>query len=190
MTSTQPPWEPPMAGSEAEHLAGALDRLRWTFRWKSDGLDRAGLATGIASSSLTLGGLLKHLAVVEDATFSWKLAGEAPVTWLAAPEGGAEQWQWTVTADDTPTSLYELWDQAVGRSRARWAQALSEGGLDQVAHISDDEGRHPSMRRLIFDLIEEYGRHAGHADLLREAVDGRVREDPPAHWHPSEMSSR
>lgn len=50
---------------------------------------------------------------------------------------------------------------------------------------ADDEGRHPSMRRLIFDLIGEYGRHMGHADLLREGVDGRVGEDPPADWRPT-----
>ena len=42
----------------------------------------------------------------------------------------------------------------------------------------------PSLRRLVCDLIEEYGRHTGHADLIREAVDGLVGEDPPARWHP------
>ena len=56
------PWEPPFSGTEAEHLLGALDRLRWTFRWKADGLDAGGLDTRIGASTLTLGGLLKHLA--------------------------------------------------------------------------------------------------------------------------------
>ena len=56
------PWEPPLAGTEAEHLVGALDRLRTTVRWKADDLDAAGLQTRIGASSLTLGGLLKHLA--------------------------------------------------------------------------------------------------------------------------------
>ena len=46
-----------------------------------------------------------------------------------------------------------------------------------------DDGQHASLRRLVFDLVEEYGRHTGHADLLREAVDGVVGEDPPAGWH-------
>ncbi|MEO7587718.1 MAG: DinB family protein [Arachnia sp.] len=184
MDTTDPPWEPPLAGSEAEHLAGALDRLRWTFRWKCDGLDRDALTATVGSSTLTLGGLLKHLAVCEDVTFSWKLAGEPPVAWLASPEGADEQWQMSVTAEDTPESLYAMWDEAVERSRDRFASSL-EKGLDQEAHLTFDDGQHVSMRRIVFDLVEEYGRHTGHADLLREAVDGRVGEDPPHGWRPT-----
>ncbi|HUC21458.1 MAG TPA: DUF664 domain-containing protein, partial [Streptosporangiaceae bacterium] len=56
--------------------------------------------------------------------------------------------------------------------------------LDQSVHWADPDGRHASLRRLVCDLIEEYGRHTGHADLIREAVDGRVGEDPPAGWRP------
>ena len=63
---TDTPWEPPLAGTEAEHLTGALDRLRITFRWKADDLDAAGLQARIGASELTLGGLLKHLALCED----------------------------------------------------------------------------------------------------------------------------
>jgi len=55
--------------------------------------------------------------------------------------------------------------------------------VDQLAHVSWPDGRHASLRRLVCDLIEEYGRHIGHADLLREAVDGVTGEDPPAGWH-------
>jgi Protein of unknown function (DUF664) len=78
MTNSDYPWEPPLAGTEAEHLAGALDRLRTTFRWKADDLDAAGLQTRIGASTLTVGGLLKHLAFVEDYTFTSKLRGEPP----------------------------------------------------------------------------------------------------------------
>jgi hypothetical protein len=46
------------------------------------------------------------------------------------------------------------------------------------------DGTNASVRRLVCDLIEEYGRHTGHADLIREVVDGRVGADPPAGWHP------
>ena len=62
---------------------------------------------------------------------------------------------------------------------------MADGGLDQLVHVSWPDGRHASLRRLVFDLIEEYGRHTGHADLLREAVDGLVGEDPPAGWQAS-----
>src|SRR5215472_9752808 len=73
MTDNDRPWEPPVAGTEAEHLLGALDRLRATFRWKTDGLDAAALRTRVGASALTLGGLLKHLAVVEDHMAATKL---------------------------------------------------------------------------------------------------------------------
>ena len=76
MSSDDHPWEPPLAGTEAEHLAGALDRLRATLRWKADDLDAAGLRLRIPTSTLTLGGLLKHLAAVEDYTFTTKLSGK------------------------------------------------------------------------------------------------------------------
>jgi hypothetical protein len=83
-----------------------------------------------------------------------------------------------------PAQLYALWDDAVARSRATLAAALADGGLDQPAHPSVPDGRHASLRRLVCDLIKEYGRHTGHADLHREAVDGRVGEDPPDGWRP------
>ena len=183
---TDTPWEPPFAGSEAEHLLGALDRLRATFRWKADGLDAAGLTTRLPSSSLTLGGLLKHLAAVEDLQLTWKLRGSAPsepfrsVDWEADPD-----WDFRSAADDPPAVLYRLWDDAVARSRAVLAEAVADGGLDQSASVTGPDGQHASLRRLVFDLVEEYGRHTGHADLLREAVDGRVGEDPPAGWVPT-----
>ncbi|QIS12876.1 DUF664 domain-containing protein [Nocardia arthritidis] len=64
--------------------------------------------------------------------------------------------------------------------RDRLPVGAAAGGLDQLVHLAWPDGRHISLRRLVCDLIEEYGRHTGHADLLREAVDGRVGEDPPA----------
>ncbi len=185
MTHTEPQWEPPRAGTEAEHLVGALGRLRATFRWKVDGLDKTGLNTRIGASSLTLGGLLKHLAAVEDFTFRTKLSGQSMKPYWNADEGGhLGEWLFTSAADNTPEELYALWDGAVQRSRSRLSATLSDGGLDQLVHLSDGEGRQASLRRLVCDLIEEYGRHTGHADLLREAVDGRVGEDPAPDWQP------
>jgi hypothetical protein len=185
MTDSDYPWEPPLAGTETEHLVGALDRLRTTFRWKAEGLDAAGLQTRVGASSLTLGGLLKHLAAVEDYTFTVKLRGE-PLgpPWDAAGWDGSHDWEFTSAAADSPGQLYALWDGAVERSRGRLDATLADGGLDQLVHVSSPDGRHASLRRLLCDLIEEYGRHTGHADLLREAVDGLVGEDPPAGWRP------
>jgi hypothetical protein len=191
MTSSDTPWEPPLAGTEAEQLIGALDRLRTTFRWKADDLDAAGLQTRIAASSLTLGGLLKHLAVNEDYMFTTKLRGE-PLgpPWDPTAWDSDDDWEFTSAADDTPEQLYALWDGAVERSRAGLDAALADGGLGQPVHISGPDGQHASLRRLVCDLVEEYGRHTGHADLLREAVDGLTGEDPPAGWRPKSGSSR
>ena len=184
MTKTVP-WEPPLASSELDHLVGALDRMRTTFRWKADGLDSAGLDQHIGVSALTLGGLLKHLAAVEDTTFSWKLAGQHPGEGIWHPETWGENDTEILSAvHDTPEQLYAAWDGAVARSRDRLAEALENDDLGQLGHDGDDDGNHASLRRLLFDLIEEYGRHTGHADLLREAVDGRVGEDPPLDWRP------
>jgi hypothetical protein len=181
-TDDTTPWEPPPAGTEVEHLLGALNRLRVTFRWKTAGLDAEGLNTRIPSSSMTLGGLLKHLACVEDVTFTVKLAGVAPgEPWQTVDWDEAPDWDFTSAAADSPEQLYALWDGAVRRSQARVNEALAAGGLDHEANVADG-GVHASLRRLMFDLVEEYGRHTGHADLLRETVDGRVGEDPPPGW--------
>jgi hypothetical protein len=184
MTSSDFPWEPPRAGTELEHLVGALDRLRTTFRWKADALDAAGLRARIGASALTLGGLLRHLAFVEDYIFTTKLTGQPVGEPWDFTEWDSEDWPITSAAADSPEQLYALWDDAVERSRARLATAVADGGLDQLVDVSFPDGLHPSLRRLVCDLVEEYGRHTGHADLLREAVDGLVGEDPPAGWRP------
>lgn len=188
MTDDDTPWEPLLAGTEIEHLVGALNRQRMTFRWKADGLDAAGLQARVGVSALTLGGLLKHLAGVEDHAFTTKLTGE-PVgaPWDAAD---GEDWEFGSAAADTPEQLYALWDGAVERSGARLGAVLATGGPEQLIHLSWPDGRHASLRRLLCDLIEEYARHTGHADLLREAVDGLTGEDPPAGWRPVSAAAR
>ncbi len=90
------------AGNEVEHLVGALDRLRATLRWKVDDLDVAGLQTRVGASSLTLGGLLKHLATQEDYAFATKSSG----TTMGAPRdaigwNGSNDWEFTRAGDHT-----------------------------------------------------------------------------------------
>ncbi len=67
----------------------------------------------------------------------------------------------------------------VDQSRRNVAQALANGDLDQSMMQKWPDGRAPSLRRTLVDLIEEYARHVGHADIIRESVDGLVGEDPP-----------
>ena len=174
------PWEPPFAGTEIEHLLGSLERLRATFAWKVRALDAAGLSYRFLSSSLSLGGLIKHLARAEDEIFTRKLGGEeVSEPWRSAPWSDDPEWDFNSAKQDSPEKLYALWTATINRSRASTARALSDGGLDHETSLIW-AGLNVTLRRLLFDLVEEYGRHTGHADLLREAVDGVVGEDPPS----------
>jgi uncharacterized damage-inducible protein DinB len=131
----------------------------------------------VAPSSMTLGGMLKHLAYVEDSWLSVRLHGQDrqppwdTVDWRADPD-----WDWHSAAHDTPEQLRELWQDAVDRSRVLVAEALADGGLDRLARRPWSDGRSPSLRWILLHLVEEYARHNGHADLLRESVDGRTGE--------------
>jgi hypothetical protein len=72
-----------------------------------------------------------------------------------------------------------LWQDAAGRSRSAVTEAIANGGLDRLADVGWPDRRARSLRRLLIDVIEEFARHVGHADLIRESVDGLVGEDPP-----------
>jgi hypothetical protein len=171
--------EPPIAGDEAAAILGELDRVRYYLAWKCGGLDAAELRVRLGPSAITLGGLLKHLARVEDAHFSRLLFDRPPgppwdaVDWDAHPE-----WEWESAAEDSPDELMALWEASVERSREWVAQALADGGLDHVGAFVSRSGESPNLRRILIDLIEEYARHVGHADLIREAIDGLIGEAP------------
>ena len=169
--------EPPLAADETTSVLAYLDYHRATFAWKCRGLDADGLKSRTAASTMTLGGMMKHLALVEDGWFSRSLFGRdySPpwdaVDWKADPD-----WEWRTAADDSPDQLRTLWEEAVARSRERVAEALADGGLDHLAVRSWPDGRRPSLRWIVLHMIEEYARHNGHAALLREAVDGEIGE--------------
>jgi hypothetical protein len=171
--------EPPLAGDETATLLGSLERQRATLAWKCRGLDAAGLNATVGRSSVTLGGLLKHLALIEDHTFSQKWLGVAMgPPWDLADWDADPDWEWHSAAADSPAELLSLWQQAVARSRSVVGAALAEHGLGQLSP-SVKWTQPPNLRRILIDLIEEYARHTGHADLIRESVDGLVGEDPP-----------
>jgi len=172
--------EPPANGTDVETMIGSLERQRATFAWKSGGLDAAGLDAKIGASSMTIGGLLKHLALVEETYFSHRLAGnDYGEPWTSA-DWSVPSWEWVSAADDTPEELYALWNRSVELSRSVLDAALAGGAdLDQPLSVAWPDGTRPSIRRMLADLIEEYARHVGHTDLLRESIDGLVGEDPP-----------
>jgi hypothetical protein len=177
-TPGQPPeWDRErfMHGDELDTAVITLERNRLTFAWKCADVDADGLRLRLGASTVTLGGLLKHLAWVEELYFQDHLAGR-PMT---APFDGLDlekdwdDWAWRLGAEDTPESLRTLWAETVHRSRDALAEALSHGGLEESTHAG------MSLRRLLADMIEEYARHTGHADLLREQVDGATGEGAP-----------
>jgi hypothetical protein len=167
----------PAAPTEVEALLAALHRNRRTFAWKTGGLDAESMRRTLGPSTVTLGGLVKHLALVEDHYFTHQLLGRRyPAVW--APMAEDDQWDWRSAADDSPEELRTLWLEAVARSQAATEEALADGGLDRSLAQSDWTET-PNLRRMLVDLIEEYARHTGHADLIRESIDGLVGEDAP-----------
>ncbi len=161
-------------------LLFAIERSRAQFALECGGLDAAGLRRPHPPSTMTLGALLKHLALVEDRYTADFLTGEwVGMPWRAADFEADPEWDWHSAGDDSPEDLYALWQGAVERSRAAWSAALADGGLDQPSKFTTPSGESPNLRRVQVDLHDEYARHVGHADLLRDAVDGLVGEDPP-----------
>ena len=172
--------DPPLTGTEAEILVAFLDYHRDTLRVKSEGLDAHQLHQRLAPSSLTLGGLVKHMAYVEDWWFNQVFADNAaPEPWASVDWNADGDWEFNSAAQDTPDQLRSLLDEAVAVSDRILHEALATNeGLDAVAQRASrrDPSRSISLRWIVVHMIEEYARHNGHADLLRESVDGQVGE--------------
>lgn len=169
-----------MAGDEPHTFLGSLERQRRTFAWKVAGLDAEGLNARVGVSDLSLGKLLKHLAHMEDINFTAGFAGDPlPAPWDTWDRDADPDWLWRTAVGDAPEELVDLWRAAVTRSRAVVDRALATGGMGRIGSYRTPDGGPVSLRRFVADLVEEYARHVGHADIIRESVDGQVGEDPP-----------
>ncbi|MDQ3708894.1 MAG: DinB family protein [Actinomycetota bacterium] len=169
--------EPPLTADETATLLGFLEYQRATLAWKCAGLDAAGLRATVGASSMTLGGMLKHLAYVEDSWFSRWLHGRDPEPpWDTVDWKADADWDWHSAAEDSPEQLHTLWQDTVARSCSLVTKALADGGLERLARRTWPDGRAPSLRWILCHMIEEYARHVGHADLIRESVDGQTGE--------------
>lgn len=169
-----PRHHPPAAADEATTLLEFLDHFRDTLRRQTDGLDADQLATRLPPSTLTLGALLKHLAYVERYWATYVFAGQ-PMTepWASADWKADPDWEMTTAADDTPEELRQLFDAEVAAADAIYRRAISEVGLGALA-TRKRHGEAPSLRWVLAHLVGEHARHCGHADLIRESVDGTV----------------
>lgn len=166
--------DPETTGSEFVMLSQYLDYQREALLSKTDGLTSEQLAQKHAPSELTLAGLLFHLSLVEEDWMEVRFAGLpdrepwASVDWEADPN-----WEFRTAADLGSVQLQSRYREACARSRDIVAKST---GLDQLSAKALRAGRHFSLRWVLLHLIEETARHAGHADFLREAIDGTVGE--------------
>jgi hypothetical protein len=164
--------EPHPDGPEAKLIGQYLDYQRETVLAKTEGLDQEQMARSHPPSTLTLGGLLYHLALVEEDWMEVRFLGQperdpwAGVDWEADPD-----WEFRTSAEMVPEQLRLRYREACGRSRLVVSGA---SGLDQLSVKPLRSGQHFSLRWVLLHLIEETARHAGHADFLREAIDGSV----------------
>jgi uncharacterized damage-inducible protein DinB len=170
------PW-PPSAGGEVEMLLGFLDYQRATLAWKCGGLTDEQLRIARHPSTVTLGGLLKHLASIEDEWFTEIVAGQStPEPWASADPEAEPDWAWTSAAQDTGEKLRDLWSDRVARARAVVAVRIRDYGIAALDHTYQAWLGAVSLRWVILHMIEEYARHNGQADLIRESIDGLVGE--------------
>lgn len=155
-------------------LSQYLDYQRETMLSKTDGLNGEQLARKHSPSELTLAGLLYHLSLVEEDWMEVRFAGLpdrepwAGVDWNADPN-----WEFRTAAQLEPEQLRSRYREACERSQQVMSNAT---GLDQSSAKALRDGSHFSLRWVLLHLVEETARHAGHADFLREAIDGTVGE--------------
>lgn len=161
-----------LSGDERTLLRQFLDDQRAIIRRKCSGLDARQLDTPLPPSDLTLGGMLKHLAYVE----SWWSAGvflgrDQGEPWDSVDWRADRDWDWHSARDDTPEQLWALWEREVARADEVYAAA----SLDDLAvRPQARTGERASLRWVLLHLVEEYARHAGHADLIRQSIDGQT----------------
>ncbi|MGY1713437.1 DinB family protein [Geodermatophilus sp. SYSU D01106] len=166
--------DPPETGDETTLLSAYLAYQRETVLQKTEGLSREQMGRTHPPSSLTLAGLLYHLALVEESWAVERFSGgpELPpwdgVDWDATPD-----WEFDAALDLEPDALRERYREACRRTDAVVAAA---GSLDALSAVPLRNGNRFSLRWMLLHLVEETARHAGHADLLREAVDGATGE--------------
>ena len=164
---------PEPAVDERTMLVQYLDYQRATVLMKADGLDQKQLSRASTVSTLTLGGLLKHLALVEDSWIQGRFLGAPEIEpWVSAPFDDDEDWDFTSASADDPEYLRELYRAAAARTNAVVASAQ----LDDLSVVPRRDGNLWTLRWGLLHLIEETARHAGHADLIREAIDGATGE--------------
>jgi hypothetical protein len=151
---------------EKEMLTATLDFHRATIKWKLEGLSLEDAARPMTPSDTKLLGIVKHLAYVERWWFQENFLGrECTYPWS---ESGDMEADFKIFPGETIESIFALYDEECEVSRA----IVAEASLDDVAVKPRRTGGHPTLRWIMLHMIEEVARHNGHADILRELLDG------------------
>jgi uncharacterized damage-inducible protein DinB len=150
---------------ELETLARYLDGYRDVIVWKLEGLDEEQVRRRLVPSLTSLLGIVKHLAFVERYWFQRVIAGrDVSIPWL--DDDGWEDAQWHLSDEETIAEVVGLYETEIAESR-RIHSALDDPDL-----LVNVDGDPVSVRRILIHMVEEVARHAGHADILRELIDG------------------
>lgn len=162
----------PKQGPERETLLAFLEYYRAVLIDKASGLSDEHLSTRLEPSTLTLGGLINHMALVEDDWFTSDMAGEdLPEPWASAPWEDDRDWEFNSAKEVPGDELIARYRDAIARSNQVIA---SVEALDALSVKSSRDGEKWSLRWILIHMIEETARHCGHADLIRESIDGSV----------------
>ena len=151
-------------------LAEYLDHFRTTFEMKCEGLDAEGLAQrSVPPSSMSLLGLVRHLASVEFHWFRRFIEGQMDLPRpFKSPEDRDLDFNGALAEDAVVAEAWEAWHTEVAHAREVYER------YDDLGTLVGPAGDESELREIVVHMIEEYARHCGHADLLRERVDGRT----------------
>lgn len=164
----------PRHADERTALLAFLDYSRSELLARAAGLSDDQLRTVVPPSTLSLARLLGHMVTVEYTWFRWRIAGEAPPEPFRSLDFDADPdaemtWAETIGGDELRRHLTE----AIDDSRRRVDRVAS---LDDTSARPDNRGDSFNVRWIVLHMLEEYARHCGHADLIREAVDGSTAD--------------
>ncbi|WP_018657086.1 DinB family protein [Actinomadura flavalba] len=167
------PEPPPTIGDTRDLLTGYLDYYRSALLRKLDGLSEEGLRTSGVPSGWTPLELLKHLTHVEIRWLRWRFLGEdVPDLYDDRGPGGRREDPWRVLPEVTFAEVREGFEATAARSR----QIVADAALSDVSARTDDEHPGTSLAWILFHLLQEYARHVGQLDVVRERFDGAVGE--------------
>jgi uncharacterized damage-inducible protein DinB len=162
--------DPPRQGNELDTLTLFLDYYRAVVVDKASGLSPEDLNRRLEPSTLTLGGIVHHLALVEHWWFHECFTGsDAAAPWDGASWDDDPDWDFTIASTLEPQTIFDRYQRQCERSR-EVVEAADD--LDQLSVRAGRAGQAWSLRWILIHMIEETARHAGHMDLIRESIDG------------------